>query len=225
MRIIAIGDLHGKSVWKEAIKKKADLYIFLGDYIDSFEFSNKEILNNIKEIISLKKTKKDKVILLLGNHDIQYFYYPKYMCSGYRHEMQKGLTKLFNDNKSLFQIAFQVKNYLFTHAGVSKNWLELFKEVIKPLKLNKNLANLFNKVSNSEEMDILHTVGQIRGGDLFGGITWADLSETREDFIEDYHQVVGHTKVPFICMEKKEKSSITYIDCLDSEINFYDKEI
>jgi predicted phosphodiesterase len=33
MKIIAIGDLHGKNIWKKAVKKKADFYIFMGDYL------------------------------------------------------------------------------------------------------------------------------------------------------------------------------------------------
>ncbi len=221
MRIIVISDLHGKDYWKEAIKKKADLYVFLGDYIDDYVYPNKKIFQNLNEIIELRK-KNNKVILLLGNHDIQYLYFPDYLCTGFRIEMQKSLSSVFRKNKGLFKVAFQYKNYLFTHAGVSKKWFKKFKDKIDIKKFrDKNLADIFNRVNQTNKRDILHTVGAIRGGIDQGGITWADISETSNSFIERYHQIVGHTKVPEIVTIKNKDSSITYTDCFDSKIEFY----
>jgi hypothetical protein len=60
--------------------------------------SNVDILHNLKEILWFKKSLPDKVVLLLGNHDIQYFI-PNEVCSGYRGEMRPDLYDLFTQNK------------------------------------------------------------------------------------------------------------------------------
>ena len=226
MKIIVIGDLHGTDCWKIAVNKYADLYIFIGDYVDSYENTDKQILDNFKEIIEFKKKYMNKVILLLGNHDIHYTFYPKYLCSGFRKSMLKDLKKLFTDNKNLFQVAFQIKNYLFTHAGVSNKWFRFFKRTIDLRKFKgKDLDEIFNSVYRSKKRDVLFSVGPYRGGFEIGGILWADGMETSKDIINGYHQIVGHSKVERIGTFCNENSSITYIDCLDSEIKFYELEI
>ena len=52
--------------------KNYDKVVFLGDYVDSFTISNIASYENLKDIIRLKKRDPNKVVLLLGNHDIQY---------------------------------------------------------------------------------------------------------------------------------------------------------
>ena len=38
MKTIAIGDIHGLSIWKDIINKEnPDKVIFIGDYFDSFD--------------------------------------------------------------------------------------------------------------------------------------------------------------------------------------------
>ena len=70
MKTISIGDIHGRDIWKNVNPSKYDKIIFVGDYVDSFTISNTTILNNLLDIIEFKKSFKNKVILLLGNHDI-----------------------------------------------------------------------------------------------------------------------------------------------------------
>ena len=76
MRYITIGDIHGRDDWQAINIRNYDKIIFIGDYVDSFEKSDFAILENLKKIISLKKRHPDKVVLLLGNHDVQYLHYP-----------------------------------------------------------------------------------------------------------------------------------------------------
>ena len=72
MKIKVIGDIHGKDTWKKYNNfNDCDIIVFLGDYVDSFYESNETIYNNLEEIIQFKKDNKNKVILLLGNHDNQ----------------------------------------------------------------------------------------------------------------------------------------------------------
>ena len=51
MKILAVGDLHGSDHWKTIDPKKHDKIIFMGDYIDSFVFTDTEIVHNLKEVI------------------------------------------------------------------------------------------------------------------------------------------------------------------------------
>jgi len=81
-----------------------DKYIFLGDYVDSFDETDAVILFNLQEIIKFKQKYPEHVVLLLGNHDLQYMFSMKlHGCSGYRPSMYQELHKLFNDDKGLFE--------------------------------------------------------------------------------------------------------------------------
>ena len=73
MKILINPDIHGRIFWKYSIEHKGefDKIIFLGDYLDAY--SPDLLVNekdNFKEIIQFKKDNLDKVILLLGNHEI-----------------------------------------------------------------------------------------------------------------------------------------------------------
>ena len=131
MKIISVGDVHGRPYWRDIDPQKYDKIVFTGDYVDSYKYSNEEIFENLKKIIDLKKEFPDKVVLILGNHDLHYMWdYESFGCSGFRAAMYHDLHDLFYDNKHLFQIAFQIGNYIWTHAGISKGWYNFNKRVI-----------------------------------------------------------------------------------------------
>jgi len=228
LKIISIGDIHGKTYWKEVDPNKYDKIVFQGDYVDSYYHKNAEIYANLLDIIQLKKDYSDKVILLLGNHDIQYMFLDEgFGCSGFRPEMASNLNFLFKSNKNLFQIAFQIDNFLWTHAGVSTGWYDKNKNVIEKIGekfSTKNLADTFNHMLWLKENKILHQVGSCRGGAYsFGGITWADRRETSTDYPEGFHQIVGHTPIDEITKYGDEKGSIRYIDVL-GRVAFLEEE-
>lgn len=227
MKILTIPDLHEKDIWKKAISKDWDKVIFLGDYVDSFDHNKDKCISNLLDIIEFKKSNPDNIILLLGNHDIQYLD-SKYRCSGYQQDSAALITIILNDNKGLFKVAYLHKNYLFTHAGVSKKWFNFFKSKNEDIYDNSiSLDVLFNDIHSSSRQQELHTVSHLRGGShLYGGITWADKQETMEGIIPNYHQIVGHSKVPEIIKASKimgttyTDRSITYTDCLDTKEEF-----
>ena len=57
MKTIIIGDIHGRSVWKQIVEKEQDAHkiVFLGDYFDSFDIKGVEQLHNFNEIIKFKQ--------------------------------------------------------------------------------------------------------------------------------------------------------------------------
>ena len=232
MKIICIGDLHGKDVWKQVNINKYDKIIFVGDYVDSYTQTNMQIKNNLLDLLQLKKDYSKKIILLLGNHDIQYLHYPEFRCTGFRVEMQPSLTIFFKENRNLFRVAYQIKKYLFTHAGISNSWYERYVKIIKKyLKIcgtEYNLANILNAISQTKDHQILYEVGPARGGPwgYCGGIVWADKNETQNNVILGYHQIVGHHPVSDITTTKQNKNtSITHIDVLDKQTKFYEFDI
>ena len=124
--MIVITDIHGRDKWKEVKDNTQDKIIFLGDYVDTYEeITNKEQLNNLLEIIEFKKENMDRVVLLLGNHDMHYLYSDSFgKCSGYSHNKEKLFKPIFKENRDLFKIVHVEGNTIFSHAGISQVWFD-----------------------------------------------------------------------------------------------------
>lgn len=245
MKIIAIGDLHGKNFWKTINPQSYDKIVFLGDYVDAFNIKDEDILVNLMEIILFKNTYPDKVILLIGNHDAQYMY-SEFRCSGFRLSMFLTLKQLFFENYDLFQIAFQIgepyenDQYLFTHAGICSYWYKKYKHLLEKYQ-NFPLADALNGMfNNSTTRALFAEVGTSRGGwNHVGSPLWADMFEIDHTYLKGYHQIVGHNatfrgnmvgySLPIIHLEGRNKlknTSITFCDCLDQKNwKFYEFEI
>lgn len=134
MKILAIGDTHGRDYWKDIkhLIDEYDKFIFIGDYFDSFDLKPITQLNNFNEIIKFKNQYLDKVVLLIGNHDYHYFPSITEVYSGYqptmRFEYQKALTEAYNSG--LLDVCYNDKEYLFSHAGLTKTWCNNKKLII-----------------------------------------------------------------------------------------------
>jgi hypothetical protein len=127
MKLIAIGDIHGRDIWKQIVAKEqdADMFVFVGDYFDSFTVKGVDQINNFLDIIEFKKQSKVPVILLIGNHD--HHYYPGIDdsgTSGYQTLMAPSIKHVVSDNKQHLQAAYQSDKFVFTHAGLSSEWLD-----------------------------------------------------------------------------------------------------
>lgn len=70
MKILVLGDIHGRLIWKDIIEKEnPDKVIFLGDYVSTHEdISSTQQINNLVDILTYKENNPDKVVLLRGNH-------------------------------------------------------------------------------------------------------------------------------------------------------------
>lgn len=239
--ILTIGDIHGLSKWKEIIfggeteffywklalidgylelddqyrfQKDWDRIIFLGDYVDSFTISNQEILENLEDIILFANTYSDLVVLLLGNHDVQYIVDDE-ICSGYRPEMRFDLNKLFVENSNLFKISYLDEYYtqvhkretvtrtLWTHAGVTHGWFSKLKKDVTSEQYRHRI--FFENIEEMQIDEILNLSWDLRvdnlfdvdfqsgGTDLWAGPFWVRPDTLNEFCLEDYNQVVGHT--------------------------------
>lgn len=234
MRYTVIPDLHGKDrTWwgdavKNALSEENHKVVFLGDYLDDWTVPNVEMKENLIDIIQLKQDNQTRVILLIGNHELNYWLpghvNNPYSCSGYRPDMHWDFHHILSGNKDLFQLAYQDKNYLWTHAGITTGWWEYDYPFA-----NKNLDIVAESLNNSlDKMEpSIFQVGYTRGGfkDV-GGPLWADKSETYKKPLKGLHQIVGHSKVDTVkTFTKDSDTSITYCDCLDKNNEFYTIEI
>lgn len=224
MKTITIGDIHGRSDWQEIDPTKYDKIIFVGDYVDSHTISDIDIITNLLNIIRFKKDNMDKVVLLLGNHDLQYLFNPdEYWCSGYRFHIYNQLHQIFNDDKELFQMAFQYDDTIWTHAGIHDGWYRFHFRYTKGDTLADKLNNAFY-----ENYKSLFNVGHIRGGyNHEGGPFWADILELRSAPFKKMNQIVGHNRVKEITKINKYDKEIVFVDILENEsteTKFYEKE-
>ena len=246
MKILTIGDIHGKNIWRtfadinwlltaepEAagfapFEPEYDKYIFLGDYCDAYDKDNKTIIENLLEIIKFKTLYPNNVILLWGNHDVEYFldkpWLPKKTAiSGFRPEMHYDLYEIFDKNQNLFQLAYQVNNYLFTHAGVHFGWYHfVFAKAIKEFNWNDlTVAEQLN-IAFEQRLNCLFDVDFYRGGHKrVGGPLWVDKKLIDKKPLKNMNQIVGHNPVKDIDTYKINGGTITFCDALGKKNAYY----
>ena len=219
-KLLILPDIHSRPFWKKAVEKyidDVDKIIFLGDYLDRYEdegFTRKEEKENFLEIIEFKKRNKDKVILLLGNHDGHYIERSFARSSRYSSSHAYSYRQIFLENKGLFQLAYEHelggKKYLFTHAGVMRSWHERNKETIGELTI-ENLNRLFDFRGGITALSDISKY-RTRFGLKSGSFLWSDIREkvnfgmTRENeekfepnedsCVDEYdYQIFGHTQL------------------------------
>jgi len=209
---VVFGDIHGSMYWQKVVNENpACRYIFLGDYLDPYEnISRNQLLDNLKEIIQLKKDRNDDVILLLGNHDMHYMRLDIEPCTRFEETIAKDAHYLFTENFHLFTYAFQEENRIFTHAGISEKWF--FDDFGGDV--NKNIAEQLN-YPHRDQLPALHRCGWLRGGDInaIGGIFWADIKELNVP-LQGYIQFVGHNRVGKTTQHEANDGLIVFCDCL-----------
>ena len=212
--LLVLPDIHGRVFWKRPCEDidRFKRVVFLGDYADPYifeEITPADALDNLKEIIELKEAYPDKVILLLGNHDMPYFS-DDYLGLHWGHSRHSkrfhdAFHELFNQYKSLFQLAYVEDDVLFTHAGVDSRWLETV--VGCQSDDIHQICDALNHILDKEGgMKDLFKVSWERGGwDEAASCIWADVSDIMKDVesakapdavvkpIHRIKQVFGHT--------------------------------
>jgi len=233
MKTVSVGDTHGTAVADVVLKiiDNHDKFIFAGDYVDSFDVDNISMKKNLLDLIGLKITHPDKIVLLWGNHDIHYLLGSDYYSSGYRPEMKKDFHEIFLSNSNLFHLSYQVNDCLWTHAGINSRW---FEDRFRPFAEEHRGASSFAELLNyafEKRYPALFDVGYTRGGRYeTGGPLWCDKSELTANPIQGLHQIVGHNRVKQIQRINKYDKEIALIDILEneekiSESSFFYKEI
>lgn len=196
MKILVLGDIHGRLIWYDIIQKEQpDKIIFLGDYVSTHgDISADQQCMNLEDILNYKVDNPDKVVLLRGNHDLQHLGYYWAECSGLDMQvlnyMCEPYMKLrFLDNTQWIHIE---DNLIFSHAGISKVWWDSLK-LGEPTR--ENLLKI-NELEPSEKFAFTPSSMSDYCGDSFTQpCTWIRPTSLAMNHIEGWDQVVGHTRV------------------------------
>lgn len=196
MKIVVIGDIHGSKKWKKIVEKEenADKIIFIGDYFDSFDFKPIEQIENYKNIHEYKLNNPAKVELLIGNHDFHYMSGIEDEYSGYNREVAYQYNELIQNslNENFLKICHVEDKFMFTHAGVSKTWLESVD-----IENDENIVDNINELFKYQPRKFGFTVGSTYspyGNDKEQTPLWIRPLALEGDAIEGYTHVVGHTQ-------------------------------
>ena len=201
MKILVLGDIHGRTVWKKIIaKEQPDQVIFLGDYVSSHEgVSESDQVSNLLEILRFKDHHPE-TILLRGNHDLQHLGYYWAECSGYFPwvaELMADFKEEFLDKTQWIHI---MGNTVFSHAGISTKWL----------KQNGISLNDTNALEPTELFGFsLSDSYDVYGTPPYQPLTWIRPKTLVNVMIPDHDQVVGHTEVEH-CFNVKDSSDIPH---------------
>jgi len=237
MKTVVIGDIHGRSVWKLIVNQEnPDRVIFIGDYFDSFDITGVEQLHNFKDIIEYKETgfknsgqddqRKVEVVMLIGNHD--YHYFPEIgdqNYSGYQGRIAPSISQVIDENRHHLRMAYQMDEFLFSHAGVSSIFMDkAFDDEYgwKTENIAMDLNEMFKFKPKTFEFAKFCDPTRINnpyGDDVQQSSIWIrpkSLMKANYDTLrKEVIQVVGHTQVEKI--DKKGGATggrYYFIDCL-----------
>lgn len=210
MKTLVLGDIHGRLIWNNIIKKEnPDRVIFLGDYVATHQdISADQQLSNLKDILNYKEENPDNVILLRGNHDTQHLGYYWAECSGWDGKVwgtmsQPEFKSRFLNLTQWLYIDEDLKT-IFSHAGISEVWLQNVEKYIlskqgAPEGKTINIEEVLKSINNIEPCDLFgfspNWAGDYYGNSTTQPLTWIRPETLCECNIEGWNQVVGHTPV------------------------------
>lgn len=227
---LIVPDVHGRTFWEEPVKEVLEKtnakIVFLGDYLDPYGYegiTSKDAIMVFKEIIELKKLYKDRIILLIGNHDVCYIGETE---SGGRYDKWNApeIRDLFMNNWDLFEFIYfdevAGKKYLFSHAGFNPEWLDIRREFLG-IKDDEPFLdfvigydwklNFFK--DQMRLVSYLEDVSSWRWGPArASSFVWCDVNEHlfEHKHLEGCVQIFGHTQQAKVPVREKDN-----LYCLD----------
>lgn len=195
MKIIAVGDTHGRDTWKKILEKEKsfDKWVFIGDYFDThYDISVDQQIQNFKEILEFKKNNMDQVVLLLGNHDFHYLNEAQEKYSGFQAFKYVDINEILQPavKSGLVQMCFTHGKYIFTHAGVTKTWALVNK--IRTNHLEEDINNKLHEDAAAFRFTMGYNYSQT-GNDVTQSPIWVRIPSLFEDHLPDVKYVIGHT--------------------------------
>ena len=207
-KIVCIGDVHGRRVWRNIINKEndADKIIFLGDYVSThwpIAITEDQEIEELYGILDYKENNKDKVVLLRGNHDIEGLGYYWAQCSPAvrdhvaRYMQTEDVTNWFlSSTQWIYQIPDT--NIICSHAGISKTWLSSVARYLGKNPDNFNMFEVINEINNIEPNELFgftpSDMWDCYGDSWTQPCTWIRPNSLDEDKLPNIIQVVGHTR-------------------------------
>lgn len=240
MKINVIGDIHGRTNWKDLVLEDA-VNVFVGDYFDPYDrISADDLMINFTEICEFKRNHPETV-LLYGNHDFHYIV-PFYGGSTTRYDgwNAKKYHELFEDSKDLFNgIAYAPDStHIITHAGITKPWLDryldtddftgIYLEDGAKIPTTREMERFINGLwYDSKESDAYPEKSEFSFGrncdrwDTYGTTPTQSPIWIRPESLDEYNvykgtgviQIVGHTQL-YDLADLSEEHGLVFVDCL-----------
>lgn len=187
MKTLVLGDIHGRICWKDIIdKENPDKVVFLGDYVSTHEkIPAEQQCYNLEDILNYKEDNTDKVILLRGNHDMQHLGYSWAACSGFDRLVENYMISIKERFLQLTQWVYIQDNIVFSHAGVSKEWMR---------NIGLDDVNKINELEPSEKFGFWPCkLSDYSGISATQPPTWIRPWTLIDCSFGDYTYMVGHT--------------------------------
>lgn len=207
-KVLIVPDVHGRKFWHKAKEMidEVDKVVFLGDYLDPYSYESitfEDAIIEFEGILAFKEDRSDKVVLLLGNHDMHYLQTQFMDCSRLNVWRRVEMHDIYMNNINKFQLIYEFENYIFSHSGLYKEWMDKYELSLDDLKDFKSFMR--------NRWETLQDVSFERGGwNKVGSCVWADIRESvKNELYSDKRQIIGHTQLqesPYIT---------TKIACLD----------
>lgn len=233
MKILVVPDIHQTEYYKKFIKDfydTVDKIVFLGDYFDTHTPKDPNVvptekaIENFEEIVYMAKT-DDKVDALGGNHDFEYITDDR--TNTYQYVYCKKIERVLRKNIDLLKVAVEYDDYVFSHAGISINFLSRFGMVEENdgiLTPKKDTIEQLNRKLIKEGGDFLSFSPFDRSG--YGESTTSSPIWIRpRSLLADAafkKQVVGHTAVgenKTVFLERKH-NKVIFTDTDEKNIPF-----
>ena len=214
MKVAVIGDIHGTTKFQECYKNileidsDVDKIIVLGDWFDPYiNVDLDTMIERYNEFVKIWKS-DDRIVSILGNHDI----------AGYINEnditkrtirfgkMKQRITDAIVPNLSESYLTYKVGDYMFSHAGVSKYWLdEISQYKYNGCNYADDIMTCKKGWKEYELCDICTYYPLDFSGDgtnKYQSCVWIRPQALYSCAIDGYNQVIAHSRVEKIVKAK-----------------------
>lgn len=223
MKTIVLGDIHGRTTWKDILEKEQpDRVVFLGDYVSSHEdIGTDQQIDNFMEILVAKEQQPQKFVLLRGNHDLQHLGYWWAECSGLNRRVQDFMSqpdireRFLTATQWVYEMTIGEENVVCSHSGISKVWMEQHNiRNVSDINLEPPSPVFSFTPASFFDMD---------GNSISQPCVWIRPSALTESAIPGYTQIVAHTPIKKLYQHKikETNNSLWFCDTLGLDIPEY----
>lgn len=203
MKVAVIGDIHGTTKFLECYKNiqeidsDVDKIIVLGDWFDPYVDIDLEVMiERYNEFVKIWKS-DDRIISILGNHDIAGYIINDNTNRTYKGVSRQKIENVIKTNLSESYLTYKIGDYMFSHAGVSQEWLN---DILQYSSCNyvDDIMNCKKGWNEYELSDICTFYPFDFGGygnNIHQSCVWIRPQSLYNCAIDGYHQVVAHTRV------------------------------
>jgi hypothetical protein len=212
MKVAVIGDIHGTTKFLECYKNiqetdsDVEKIIVLGDWFDPYvDIDFDTMIDRYNEFVKIWKS-DDRIISILGNHDLDGYILPNESTNRTLRfdKMRKRLREVIEPNLSESYLTYKIGDYMFSHAGVSQDWLNDIGK-IQYCDYVDDIMNCKKGWTEDELTDICTFYPYDFSGcgnNKYQSCVWIRPQSLYSCAIEGYNQVVAHTRVEEITKVK-----------------------